>query len=669
MDTLQDDKARLSAAIDDIENQPFTDEEKSVHAKVERFQKDRESAMEAAERARKALGISLERKAMLNEEITSRLIRQADWIADMEDIEVYLEELSDGLLSKPDIDDNDTMILKIMEGLDKVAQFRKIMLEDIRKDAMQKASGGSRHLEGDSPSYQYSASECPNLFSNDLGSEGLSPDARQLMDIIRPGPDSSDTPSSILDSLSSLQSAEACVSDMLKSISASQVSHVIDCHSRLKQLDYTVHRNIVTIETRLADDRLTCERSIMNDRLDSEACGRRLLDMYDDEDALINELADVMHRRDDAVMAMIEAAYAVEYKALRDKDSEVKEFSLMYSTATSRLNSLKALQGFLRHRQRLADIRELEDEKERLTEEKFDLDQHIVKHGLLSNNVSKSHMASGKSSRRPSYRSTGKAHNQSISSNYLANLKDKNNLSKTHSRNHSSGASQMVMTFGQSFGKPTDYKKSTVNDDPMRSCPRTDKQPSTDQQHNKVSEHVFESDQDNLVRIKWQDNIVHDEDAGGSHIAAQQPWCESLVQVIGMAEIPHHTHSVQNTKRSMLVAYGSSTSRLFEMRENLRKHTAKSKEKKEIKDIKDAKNKISNNHVHICNNDVFVQQRFNVKSDRTNQSTNKKTHMKNTSFPGSKMPPTFFSKDLIQSKNFSASKPMYVSPTRLAKVD
>lgn len=672
MVTLDKEREELSARVTAIENQPFTEEEKDIHARIDRFQLDREFAMQSATKARIALERSLEQKAMLNEEIRARLIRQADWIADMEDIEVFLEGEKERILEEGAPGQDDILLLEVMTALDEAAKCRKILLESLRMDAMERASGNSRlHIEGDSPLSQFSATE--SLPSPIGESGGLSPDARDILQELKCIPDSSGISGSLNSTIQALNAADARVASLLPSIMSNTIEQIIDCHSRMKQLDLLVHRNIVTIETTLAEDRLACERSTMNDRLDNDACSRRLLDMHDEEDALINELTGVMERRDSTVIALIEEAYSDEFKAFREKDSEVKEYSLMLSTATSRLSSLKALQGFIRHRERLQDIRELEGERERLTEEKSDLHDIIIKRGLppnLSNNVSRNQLNSGNSSRRPSIKSTSKLANHSLSSNLLTKAKEKK---KTHIKNHSSGGgAQMVMTFGKPVAEQSNYRQVKVNDDTMRSCPLTFKQ--SDQYQSKKSQHVFETEQENLVKIKWEEHVqseVTEPYEDGARFEGNQLERSELpvprLEVRRQFQQNHQNESpfsLQNTKRSAIVTYGSSTSRLFEMRENLRRHVANSKDIPAA-----AKEAFEKNRGPMVNNPVYFQQSYNVQSGKKVIEGGKKTHSKNISFPGSKSTHMMMGKQQAShGKGNMDTKPVYLSPARLVKV-
>ena len=499
---------------------------------------------------------------MTNEEIRSKLMQQADMVAETEEIEVVLADSTEHLKDAKGVDD----ILKLFE---RSAMLRKMFLENCRQEAMSKAS-----LRDPSPMTDQNR----NYLSSIEGGS-ISPESR--------GTESFLVPLSGLSHDSTtedqMKQTDKLISEVLAQSKDRMTPHLrqfVDLHSRLRKLDFKIHKNIVYIETALMFNARSAERVVAQERLALELSKNKLIDMADEDDRLFHALSESFKARPRHVLEKIRADNREVYELQKDKDIDIQECSLMLSTALSRLNSLKALKGFIKKKNRLLELKTLEEEREQIRKEKAEVDNQIIKSSLLG----AQQRYSNQSSRRPSQRSlTSKQISPTFSSNLLHNGHKKKNS------DFNKGTKEGFLTFGSSFRAKKDSSKdlglnqlhsetdlkdtlrmesvdqlSNCNDSKeinRSSCPATCKQPTrilfghptNTLQQIKESQHIFEGN-------------IYDSPLVDKHYPVHK----------------ERKPTVDSIKKS-LVGSAKQTSRLFEMREELRRKQATSNEKEIIK--------------------------------------------------------------------------------------
>ena len=97
MSELVEQQRQLQDFISSKEQEPETDEEKEIYARVKQFQIRKHRHLLEIDRIEGDLARLLERKAMTTEEIRSRLMMRADMVSQLEEYEYQLESAADDL--------------------------------------------------------------------------------------------------------------------------------------------------------------------------------------------------------------------------------------------------------------------------------------------------------------------------------------------------------------------------------------------------------------------------------------------------------------------------------------------------------------------------------------------------------------------------------------------
>lgn len=523
-------------------------------ARIEEFEKERQDLYELIGINERTLGEALEVKAMTNEEIRSKLMQQADLVAEFEEFEFVINDLEETIRQDPRF----TELMKLFE---RSIFLRKKYLENLRQEAMNKAI---QHDE--TPMADPNRDFLSVIDGGSSKQDGISPESK-FSDSFTIGQLSKTYDSTTEEQF---KKTDKSIADLLMELSPlpTHVEQFINFQGRMRKLDFKVHRNIVYIETVLMANGRTAERVVAQERLALELSKNKLVDMADEDDRLVHALSESFKNRSKEVVAKIREQNRELYEQLKEKDIDIKECSLMLSTALSRLNSLKALRGFIRKKNRLLELKHLEEERDQIRKEKANVDNQIIKNTLLG----AQERYSNQSSRRPSQRSIK---TKQITPNFASNL-----LMNVHKKKNSDVSKEGFLTFGSSFKNLREVKQNTKNqshadfkdnvgtnsveqlsvgqesqDFKRSSCPVTSKQatrivfaqPQVALQQIKESQHIFEG---NLY-----DSPVH-----------KPP------------TVYEKKNTVESIKKNILGS-AKQTSRLFEMREELRRKQGQSSEK------------------------------------------------------------------------------------------
>lgn len=502
---------------------------------------------------------------MTNEEIRSKLMQQADLVAETEEIEVFLGELEEMIKAQSGQHDE---ILKLFERSN---LLRKMYLESIRQDAMTKATHKEPSPMNDSHREYLSFIDGG---INRVG--GLSPDSKELESFMVPQLSRTyDTTAE-----DQLKQTDKSIADVLSKYDGDLpelLKEFVELQRRLRKLDFRIHRNIVYIETVLVANGRTAERVVAQERLALELSKNKLIDMADEDDRLMHALSESFKSRTQETIDRIRAENSHLFDGLEDKNIDIKECNLMLSTALSRLNSLRALKGFIKKKNYLLELKSLEEERDLIRKEKNEVDNKIIRNSLMGGHDKHSNL----SSRRPSQRSlVAKSVNPSFAVNVFSNMHTK--------KNSESGkdSKEAFLTFGSSLKnlrstKPNEPLNSQTG---LRDNVRMDSldQLTSDQNegHNykgsscpatskNLTKIVFSLNTDSLHQIKESQHFFEDNPQDNQMLGQKIPQGDRKVAVDGV-------------KKSVLGS-AKQTSRLFEMREELRRRQAQSIDKGSLK--------------------------------------------------------------------------------------